>query len=101
MKMKKTMKLTASALIASSCLAGCSFQPSDNEPEDIYGPPVMEDEPLENETPEPEYDPAQNEPVDIYGPPQIDDEEAVDDGFDPGDNVAEPLYGPPAGDVRK
>ena len=87
MKMKKTMKLTASALIASSCLAGCSFQPSDNEPEDIYGPPVVEDEPLENETPEPENDPV------------IEDEN--NDGFDPGDNVAEPLYGPPAGDVRK
>lgn len=87
MKMKKTMKLTASALIASSCLAGCSFQPSDNEPEDIYGPPVVVDEPLENETPEPENDPV------------IEDEN--NDGFDPGDNVAEPLYGPPAGDVRK
>lgn len=89
MKKKKTMKLTASALIASSYLAGCTFSPQDNEPEDIYGPPVIDELPEEeeNETPEP----AEETPVG--------EEDGSD--FDPGENTAEPLYGPPSTDVRK
>lgn len=99
MKDKKTFRLTASALIASASLAGCSYQPENNEVEDIYGPPVISEEPEETETPEPEFNPEDNEPEDIYGPPVIEDE--IDDGFDPGGNIAEPLYGPPPNDVSE
>lgn len=98
MKKKKNLRITASALIAGLYAAGCTFSPDDNEPQDVYGPPVIEEEPqddqiTETEIPEETYVPDVNVAEGLYGPPPIDD----DADYDPGDNVAEPLYGPPAG----
>ena len=54
------------------------FDPSGEIPEDVYGPPVIDDEPSvdeesgENEVTEEiseEYDPGDNLPMTVYGPP--------------------------------
>lgn len=116
-----------SALFAGACggQGREQYNPANNEPETVYGPPFTSSE---------DYDPADNINGDVYGPPEwfsIDDpheepEEDVSsnfsfredtsgnfnardisgnlkpdlsgsDGFNPKDNIAEPVYGPPAG----
>lgn len=103
MKKAKKLRVTASAIIAGLCVSGCSFAPEENEPVDVYGPPISEESDEENKTPEPEtdegeqkeeYKPEENALEGVYGPPVT---EVPDENYGPGDNVAEPLYGPPAG----
>ena len=96
---KQRLKVTASAIIAGLYAAGCTFEPADNEPVDIYGPPPVSDvteDPEETEYPEIEEseDPEETEAAD----PETEEE---DGSFRPGENTAQPLYGPPAGDVHK
>ena len=71
---KPVKKVTAASIVAgtvaavaSLSLPGCPkggsvpkpvFDPSDNEPEDVYGPPPFD------------YEPEDNIPVAVYGPPE-------------------------------
>ena len=77
----KKLKRVTSGLVASSLAAlslatpnckrssemppnNSSFDPSENEPEDVYGPPEWFDRGPEG------YDPSENIPVAVYGPPE-------------------------------
>lgn len=89
-------------------LIGCNFNPGQNVPAGVYGPPPMEQGD--------EYDPSENIPEAIYGPPVIDEDEiivdeydnsdskkmdpgfVINDDFDPEHNIADEVYGPPPGD---
>ena len=99
-KLKRTRTtaagIIASAMVASSFLAGCNEQPNvygpppetnysseQNIPETVYGPP--EDIGLE----QPVYPVDENELEDVYGPP-------VED-FEIDSNELEGVYGPPQG----
>lgn len=99
---KHRLKVTASAIIAGLYAAGCTFEPAENEPVDIYGPPRVSDvteDPEETEEPEMEES---EEPEEEDETEETDPETDEEDGsFRPGENTAQPLYGPPAGDVRK
>ncbi len=67
------------AAISATLLTGCNwFNPEDNEPVAVYGPP----EDFED------YRPEDNQNEDVYGPPPFDD-------YDPADDLPEPVYGPP------
>ena len=67
------------AAISATMLTGCNwFNPEDNEPVAVYGPP----EDFED------YRPEDNEPECVYGPPPFDD-------YDPADEEIECVYGPP------
>ena len=67
------------AAISATMLTGCNwFNPEDNEPVAVYGPP----EDFED------YRPEDNEPECVYGPPPFDD-------YDPADEDIECVYGPP------
>lgn len=56
--MKKSVKVLAASVLAMG-FAACTDNASDDPvPEDVYGPPVIE-----------EVDPENNEPEDVYGPP--------------------------------
>ena len=67
------------AAISATMLTGCNwFNPEDNEPVAVYGPP----EDFED------YRPEDNQNEDVYGPPPFDD-------YDPADDLPEPVYGPP------
>lgn len=66
--------------------APSDFDPSDMEIEDVYGPPVMEDEP----TDEPDdFDPSRQSVETVYGPPEY---------FSAPDENPQPEYGPPPAD---
>jgi len=79
MKKLKRKGMTAAGIISAALLfTGCSdpsslpsFEVSDNELEDVYGPPP--------------------------GDPYVDEEEEIEEDYIPGDNVADPMYGPPPG----
>ncbi len=91
MKKRKMTKITAASIIAGA-LMSCSFVPQENEPEDVYGPPVEDvDDPKESEepieTPDSEYNSDENITDPVYGPP--------DDEYDPVENELEGVYGPP------
>lgn len=67
------------AAISATLLTGCNwFNPEDNEPVAVYGPP----EDFED------YRPEDNQNEDVYGPPPFDD-------YDPADEDIECVYGPP------
>lgn len=67
------------AAISATMLTGCNwFNPEDNEPVAVYGPP----EDFED------YRPEDNQNEDVYGPPPFDD-------YDPADEDIECVYGPP------
>ncbi|MCR5663243.1 MAG: hypothetical protein K6G17_00020 [Oscillospiraceae bacterium] len=55
------------------------YDPANNFPEDVYGPP-----------PEPDFDPEDELPQPEYGPPELSEEE-----YDPENNFLEDVYGPP------
>lgn len=91
------------AFVASSNLLGCvygppsDYDPENNEIEDVYGPPPVDDD---------GYDPEQNEIESVYGPPEwfegdevepVDDDTNEDDGYDPEENIPVAVYGPPGG----
>jgi hypothetical protein len=68
------------AAVSATMLTGCTwFQPKDNVPATVYGPPEA------METP---YNPADDEPEDVYGPPP-------EETYNPGDDEMAPVYGPP------
>ncbi|MBR1750186.1 MAG: hypothetical protein IJ740_04755 [Ruminococcus sp.] len=59
------------------------FDPSENQNEDVYGPPEMfglyggddddpssEEEPIDESDTKPEFDPSENENAAVYGPPE-------------------------------
>ena len=49
------------------------FDPSEEEPVDVYGPPEWFDyDPDSDDVTEPDddFDPSEEEPVDVYGPPE-------------------------------
>ena len=89
------------------------FDPSNNEVEDVYGPPDVD--PSEWDSPsEDVYEPDENEAVAVYGPPEWfgygiqpdgeSDDDGQDDqgtgtqidgeGYDASDNIAQSMYGP-------
>ena len=84
------------------------FNPIENFPAGVYGPPEMYDvddnfngnvygpPPFDIEEDDNDYDPSENEPVDVYGPPLFDDEE-----FDPEANDQGEVYGPPVFDEEE
>ena len=84
------------AAISATMLTGCNwFNPENNEPVAVYGPPEdFEDYRPEDNEPEcvygpPEwFEPEDNMEADVYGPPPIDD-------YDPEEELPEPVYGPP------
>ena len=63
MKKLTRRSFTAAGILAALGLSGCKegFDPFNNRPASVYGPPPEE--------PDPSYDPANNIPVDVYGPP--------------------------------
>jgi hypothetical protein len=82
MKKRRRVK-SAMAIITSLTVAGCAFDPAENEPADVYGPPPAET--AETELPD---DPkASAEP-----------EEGMET-FVPDENISDPVYGVP--DVSK
>ena len=84
------MALTAAIAGAALTFTGCGF----SRPEVLYGPP-----------PEVEYDPSEEEIEDVYGPPPFEedveepDDTDIDtpDDYDPGEELIEAVYGPPPG----
>lgn len=89
-------------------LIGCNFNPAQNVPAGVYGPPPMEQED--------KYDPSENIPEPIYGPPVIDEDAiivdeydnsdskkmdpgfVINDDFEPEHNMEADVYGPPPGE---
>jgi len=104
MKKRKVTKITAASIIAGA-LMSCSFVPQDNEPEDVYGPPVEEVEVPEEsqqpvETPKEGYQSSENIEPPVYGPPEDDQYPSdgnvlPDEEYDPAENEPEDVYGPP------
>ena len=77
---KRVGACVGAAAISAAMLTGCNwFSPEDNEPQDVYGPPLDWEDGYrpEDELPEP-----------VYGPPP-------EDLYDPADEEIECVYGPP------
>lgn len=83
------------------------FNPIDNDPEDVYGPPEWwyeEYDPRQNEEAgvydspdfDDKFDPIKNEEATVYGPPEWFEDNG--DDYDPSIEVPEDVYGPPAWD---
>ena len=115
------MKRTASGILAALVAGGCTqpFEPSENEPVDVYGPPSMfgmQDEDIQEDHQEsaenPDFNPADNDPECVYGPPSMFETEPDntdpnvqynpedDSSFFPEDNLPAPVYGPPPADAE-
>ncbi len=86
-------------------LTGCNFHPNNMEVTEVYGPPIVQDDP-EYETAAPtDYDPENAAIEAVYGPPPeegsipVDTPEETDtaqaEDFDPETMTTVPLYGPP------
>ena len=86
---------TAAGVLAALGLTGC-FNPAENRPEVVYGPPGYFEQSSSSTASSSEtssdasgksngYDPSLNEIEDVYGPP---------DDFDPSANQLEDVYGP-------
>ena len=58
---------TSLSLTGFSCVRPIPFNPSNEIPEDVYGPPVFE----ESEEPEENFDPSEEVPQPVYGPPSM------------------------------
>ena len=84
------------------------FEPEENVPEDVYGPPSWFGEPDEDPTEEMEdetasigessFDPEDNVAVTVYGPPEWWEDNRTlgpDVVYKPEEDIAEPVYGPP------
>ena len=69
------------AAISATMLSGCNwFRAEENEPQDVYGPPLdLED-----------YRPEDEEIECVYGPP-----EWFEEDYDPEEDLPAPVYGPP------
>ena len=81
--LKRAGICAGTVVFSAALLTGCDwFQPKDNIPETVYGPPEV------FETP---YRPADDEPEDVYGPPP-------DETYNPEDDEMAPVYGPPPDD---
>ena len=74
------------------------FNPDENDPVDVYGPPPFEDEDI-TEPVIGEFDPEENYPEVVYGPPEWfenpDPDNEVTGGFNPDENDPVDVYGPP------
>ena len=109
--MKRKIKKFSAAVLASATLAasGCEYEPENNIPETLYGPPdadLGEYEPDTNKNedlygpPVPKFEPDENIAVPLYGPPPAPDEfegewDIIDPEFDPEENENQDLYGVP------
>ena len=78
---------------------GCSFNPSDNEVEDVYGPPPEPDD--DGDNPDDGYGVEDNVPVTVYGPPESFGDGDASDGtpidgedFSAEENMMQLMYGP-------
>ena len=87
-KQRKIAALSALAAFVSGTLSGCpeKFDPSQNAPATVYGPPEW----FENGGAD--FDPGQNELPDVYGPPEWFDGKSE---LDPEENIEPTVYGPP------
>lgn len=78
------------------------FDPSENIPEDVYGPPswfgMPDEEPEESDPAQSEFDPAEEIPEAVYGPPEWwQDNESLgpEITYDPSVDIQPLVYGPP------
>ncbi|MBQ7989615.1 MAG: hypothetical protein IJ251_01040 [Oscillospiraceae bacterium] len=84
--MKRTFIIGAAGL---ALLTGCRFDPWENEPRTVYGPPGEYYETEDVTSGEgsqtsaaaihDDFDPSENKPVDVYGPPAFEEEVSYDD----------------------
>ena len=75
-KLIKGVGVGAALTGAALGLTGCRFHPKNMEVTDVYGPPIIQDEP---ETTAPEnFDPADQEIEAVYGPPPEEENVPVD-----------------------
>ena len=58
MKKSKLLASVMASLAMTGTLNGCSFDPSENQEEDVYGPPMPYEEPVEEPTEEQEPTPS-------------------------------------------
>lgn len=79
--MKKLKRVTSGLVAGSLALLPLTIPQCKRSP----------DMPVEN----PDFDPSENVPVDVYGPPESFDNEDPVDEFDPTDNIPVAVYGPP------
>lgn len=94
MKKNKKTKLMAAVLTGAAMLTGC--EPSSDNVQDVYGPPVMTD--ATTKEPSSKYDPSKNDIEEVYGPPVTEAEEeatAPATEFKPENETVAALYGPP------
>ena len=69
MKKRKNNRVTAASILAGTILATAVILPGCNEVPAVYGPPPDD----------PEYDPSNNVNEDVYGPPVIEEEEPAEE----------------------
>ena len=70
MKKSKLLASVMASLAMTGTLNGCSFDPSENQEEDVYGPPMPYEEPVEDPVEEPteEQEPTPSDDTDNRQP---------------------------------
>ena len=73
MKKRKIIKgaaLGAALTGAALGLSGCAFHPGNMDVTDVYGPPIVQDEPETQTAPPADFDPSDMPIEAVYGPPE-------------------------------
>ena len=99
-KSKKALTFTA-AVMTAAMLSACHETVYGPPPEALYGPPEDFEQSVVIETTTPSYDPSKEEPEDVYGPPPEPEEEEIPEPVygppaDSGEEIPETVYGPPS-----
>lgn len=90
MKKSKALAAAMASLLLTGTMKGCSFNPGDNQEEDVYGPPQPYEEPVD----EPVEEAEESSFPDTDNPSGS--ETAVSDDYNAEVNMEPGVYGPPS-----